>query len=75
MSATRLALAGIGSRDELESMMATQLIAAHNAATEYYRRAMIREQTFEGRRENLSQANTLSPTFASLLDVLRRRHA
>jgi hypothetical protein len=27
--------------------------AAHNAAMECYRRAMIGEQTFEGRRENL----------------------
>jgi hypothetical protein len=29
--------------------MAAQLIAAHNAAMESYRRAMIGEQTFEGR--------------------------
>ena len=40
--------------------MAAQLIAAHNAAMESYRRAMIGEQTFEGRRENLNQANKLS---------------
>jgi hypothetical protein len=31
--------------------MAAQLIAAHNAAMECYRRAMIGEQTFEGRRD------------------------
>ncbi len=29
-------------------MMAAQLIAAHNAAMECYRRTMISEQTFEG---------------------------
>jgi hypothetical protein len=40
--------------------MAAQLIAAHNAAMECYRRAMLSEQTFEGRRENLAQANKLS---------------
>ena len=34
--------------------MAAQLIAAHSAAMECYRRAMIGEQTFEGRRENLN---------------------
>jgi hypothetical protein len=45
-------LMGIGPRDELEGMVAAQL-AAHNAAMECYRRAMIGEQTFEGRRENL----------------------
>src|SRR5437763_11364591 len=63
-SATAEALIGIGPKDELEGMIAAQLIAAHNAAMECYRRAMIGEQTFEGRRENLSQANKLSVCFA-----------
>ena len=53
-------------------MMAAQLIAAHNAAMECYRRAMIGEQTFEGRRENLAQANKLSRTYATLLEALNR---
>jgi hypothetical protein len=53
-SATVAALIGIGPRDELEGMLAAQLLAAHNAAMECYRRAMIGEQTFEGRRESLS---------------------
>jgi hypothetical protein len=70
--ATVAALAGIGPRDELEGMLAGQLLAAHNAAMECYRRAMIGEQTFEGRRENLSQANKLSRTYAALLDALNR---
>src|ERR1700747_440489 len=56
----------------LEGMMAAQLIAAHNAAMEGYRRTMIGEQTFEGRRENLSQANKLSRTYAALIDALNR---
>ena len=42
--------------------MAAQLLAAHNAAMECYRRAMLGEQTFEGRRENLNQATKLSRT-------------
>ena len=66
------ALIGIGPKDELEGMMAAQLLGAHNAAMECYRRAMIGEQTFEGRRENLSQANKLSRTFATLVDALNR---
>jgi hypothetical protein len=53
-------------------MMAAQLIAAHNAAMEGYRRAMHSEQTFEGRRENLAQANKLSHTYATLLEALNR---
>src|SRR5215470_1404482 len=39
---------------------------------ECYRRAMLREQTFEGRRENLNQANKLSRTYAALLEALNR---
>src|SRR5215831_8961940 len=66
------ALIGIAPGDELEGMIAAQLIAAHNAAMECYRRAMIGEQTFEGRRENLSQANKLSRSYAVLLDALNR---
>jgi hypothetical protein len=71
-SAAVAALVGIGPEDELEGMMAAQLIAAHNAAMECYRRAMIGEQTFEGRRENLAQANKLSRTYATLLEALNR---
>lgn len=71
-SATVAALTGIGPKDELEGMMAAQLIAAHSAAMECYRRAMIGEQTFEGRRENLAQANKLSRTYAVLLEALNR---
>ncbi len=72
LSATVAALMGVGPMDELEGMMAAQLIAAHNAAMECYRRAMIGEQTFEGRRENLAQANKLSRTYATLLEALNR---
>jgi hypothetical protein len=71
-SATVAALIGIAPKDELEGMMAAQLIAAHNAAMECYRRAMLGEQTFEGRRENLAQANKLSRSFATLLEALNR---
>src|SRR5215471_18537266 len=71
-SATVQALVGIGPKDEIEGMIAAQLLAAHNAAMECYRRAMLGEQSFEGRRENLGQANKLSRTYAVLLDALNR---
>ena len=48
------------------------MLASHNAAMECYRRAMLPEQTFDGRRENLSQANKLSRTHATLLEALNR---
>jgi hypothetical protein len=66
------ALMGIAPRDELEGMIAAQLVACHNASMECYRRAMIGEQSFEGRRENLSQAGKLSRTYATLLECLNR---
>lgn len=53
-------------------MMAAQLIAAHNASMECYRRAMIPDETFDGRRENLNQANKLSRTWATLVDALNK---
>src|SRR4051812_10662057 len=72
MSAAVAGLAGIGARDELEGMLGAQLIAAHSAAMECYRRAMIPEQTFEGHRESLTQANKLSRTYVTLLEALNR---
>ena len=36
------------------------------------RRAMIGQQTFEGRRDNLAQANKLSRTYATLVEALNR---
>jgi hypothetical protein len=72
LNATAAALIGIGPQDELESMIAAQLIASHNSAMESFRRAMLNDQTFEGRRENLAQANKLSRTYATLLDALNR---
>jgi hypothetical protein len=46
-------------RDELEGMLIAQLIASYSAAMECYRRAMLGEQTFEARRENLTQPQHL----------------
>jgi hypothetical protein len=72
LKAATAALVGIGPRDELEAMIAAQMIAAHSAAMECYRRAMLSEQTLEGRRENLNQANKLSRTYTLLLEALNR---
>src|SRR5205814_10609612 len=63
--ATVAALIGVGPRDELEAMLAAQMIAGHNAAMECFRRAMLPERSAEGRQGNLSQANKLSRAFAA----------
>ena len=67
-----MGLVGIEPKDELEGMIAAQLIAGHNAVMECYRRAMLPDQAFEFRRENLNQAGKLSRTFATLLEALNR---
>jgi hypothetical protein len=60
------ALVGIAPQNEIAGMLAGQMVAANAAAMECYRRAMIGEQTFEGRKENLTQANKLpAPTSRS----------
>lgn len=69
---TRAAVAGlmgIEPRDEMEGMLAAQLIAVSSAAMECYRRAAIAEYAFE-RQESLNQANKLSRTYALLVEAL-----
>jgi hypothetical protein len=70
MQAAVSAMFGVQPRDELEGMLGAQMIASHSAALECFRRAMLKEQTFEGRRENLNQANRLVRSYAALLEAL-----
>jgi hypothetical protein len=72
MQAAISAMSGVKPQDELEGMLAAQMISTHSAAMECYRRAMIKDQTFEGRRECLSQANKLVRSYAALLEALDR---
>jgi hypothetical protein len=70
--ATVAALIGIGPKDEIEGMIAAQMLASHNAAMECYRRAMADEVSFEGRQANLNQANKLVRSYAVLVEALNR---
>jgi hypothetical protein len=70
--ATFVALLGIAPRDELEGMMAVQLVAAHNATMECYRRALLAEQSPQMRFEYLNQAAKLSRTYTTVLETLNR---
>ncbi|MCL5776441.1 hypothetical protein M1105_05500 [Limibaculum sp. FT325] len=72
IQAAVMGLAGIEPRDEIEGMLAAQMIAAHHASMECFRRAMIPEQFSEARKECLNQANKLSRTFCTLLEALNR---
>jgi hypothetical protein len=70
--ATLAALRGMAPKDELEGMMAAQLVAAHNAIMECYRRASLSTQSFEGRREALNQAAKLSRAYTATINTLNK---
>jgi hypothetical protein len=65
-------LIGIKPSDEIEGMLAAQLIATHHAAMECFRQSMLKEQTVERRRENLNIANKLVRSYATLIEALNR---
>ena len=56
--------------DEMERMIAAQLVAAHAATMDCYRRS--RTSNLEHRRENLNQANKLTRAFVMLFGALQR---
>ena len=70
--AATAALIGAKPQNELEGMLISQMIACHAASLECHRRAMLPEQTFEGRQVNLSAASRLSRTYVALLEGLDR---
>jgi hypothetical protein len=64
-------LQGIKPRDEVEGMLAAQMVACHSAAMECYRRAMIPDQPLIGRESNLRFADKLSKTYAQQMEALK----
>ena len=66
------AMRGIKPQDEIEGMLATQMVATHAAAMECLRRSMIQKQSFKGRDNNLRHAAKLLSIFAKQLETLNR---
>ena len=69
-AAAALAMIGAKPADELEGMLGAQMVAAHSAAMECYRRAMLPNQTYDGRESALKHAAKLSRTYADLVLAL-----
>jgi len=65
-------LAGIAPQDELESMLAVQMIAVHNAAMRTAKLAMLTGQTFEGKRANMNYAAKMMALFTSQMEALKK---
>ena len=66
------ALKGFTPRDELEGMLAAQMIGLHNAAMECMRRAMLLDQPFEYQTCLLGQANALARSYTLMMESLNR---
>lgn len=65
-------LNGIQPRDEMEGLMAVQMLGVHNVAMDALRMAMLDGQTFEGRKANINYATKLLRTFNQQVEVLKR---
>jgi hypothetical protein len=66
------ALRGFKPRDELEGMLAAQMIGLHNAAMECMRRAMVADQPMECQNHLLAQANKLTRSYTLMMESLNR---
>lgn len=65
-------LKGIKPADELEGLLATQMIATHSVAMDCLRRAMLEGQPFEGRDLNLKHAEKLLTIFSQQIATLNK---
>lgn len=65
-------LKGIKPQDEFEGMLAAQMVATHNTALECFRRAMLPDQTVQGRDNNLKNAAKLSGLFTRQMEALNK---
>ncbi len=66
------ALAGIRPQDEMEGMLAAQMVATHNVAMDCLRRATVPGQAFEARELNLRHAGKLLALHMRQVEVLDR---
>ena len=66
------AMNGIGPGDVIADLLSAQLVSAHHAAMDCYKRAAGGELPLEVWREALNQANRLSRTSAALIEALNR---
>jgi hypothetical protein len=63
---------GISPKDELEGLLAVQMIGVHNLAVECLRRASLKDQTTEGMDLNIQSATKLLRTFTAQMEALNR---
>jgi hypothetical protein len=65
-------LQGIKPQDEIEGMLAVQMVGVHNMAMDAMKSAMISDQYPEARNWHANRANKLLKTFALQLEALKK---
>lgn len=65
-------LQGIKPSDEIEGMLASQMVGTHSAAMECLRRAMIPSQTYAGVEQSLKHATKLLAIYARQVETLNK---
>ena len=65
-------LRAIAPADELEAMLAVQMVGVHYMAMTMMRRAMYSDQTIEGVDKNVNRVTKLTRTFSAQMEVLNR---
>jgi len=63
---------GIDPRDNVECLLATQMVAVHNMAMELAKRTMIPDQTFEGVNANVNRVTKLMRTYTTQVEALKK---
>jgi hypothetical protein len=69
------ALHGIEPRDELEGLLAVQMVAVHNLAMAFLKRASLEAQTTPGIDLNVNRGTKLLRTFAALMEAPHRHRS
>jgi hypothetical protein len=65
-------LNGVQPQDEIEAMLAVQMIGVHNMAMATLGRGMIKDQTFAGRQANADQATKMLRTYVAQMEALKK---
>jgi len=66
------ALYGIRPQNELEGLLAVQMVACHNMALECANRAMLPDQTSDGVNANVNRVTKLMRTFTAQVEALQK---
>ena len=72
LESTLSMIESISPQNGLEAMLAVQMVTVHNMSLDMSRRAMLKEQTYEGVSENINRATKLMRTFTAQMEALKR---